>query len=299
MTDMPKVILYYGFTPIADPDAVRLWQRDLCESLGLTGRILISPHGINGTLGGPTASLKTYVAKTRQYPGLRSLDVKWSAGTGHDFPRLRVRARREIVSFGAPDELEVTTGGVVGGGVRLQPADLHALVAQRGDEVVFFDGRNAFEARIGRFRGAVVPDVATTRDFVQVLDSGQYDHLKHRPVVTYCTGGVRCEVLSALMRNRGFTEVYQLDGGVVRYGETFGNGGMWEGSLYIFDNRMTQEFGSDTAIIGVCDGCGQPANHFANCAEPMCRALLLLCPTCTADPTVTACQPDHRGVRTT
>ncbi len=155
--------------------------------------------------------------------------MKWSDGTGTDFPRLSVKVRREIVTFGVPDEVKVDEHGVVGGGEHLSPLALHALMSDR-DDVVFFDGRNRFEARIGRFRDAIVPDVATTRDFVAELDSGRYDHLKSRPVVTYCTGGgVRCEVLSALMRNRGFDEVYQLDGGIVRYGgETFGgDGGLW------------------------------------------------------------------------
>ena len=125
------------------------------------------------------------------------------------------------MSFGAPGELRVDDDGVVGGGTRLTPDALHELVAERGDDVVFFDGRNALEAAIGRFRGAVVPDVETTRDFVELLDSGEYDELKGRPVVTYCTGGIRCEVLSSLMASRGFGEVYQLEGGIVRYGERY------------------------------------------------------------------------------
>ncbi|BDZ54581.1 hypothetical protein GCM10025870_16540 [Agromyces marinus] len=138
--------------------------------------------------------------------------------------------RDEIVSFGAPGEVRVDASGVVGGGARLSPDALHELVSERGDEVVFFDGRNAIEAAIGRFRGAIVPPTETTRDFVGLLDSGAYDHLKGRPVVTYCTGGIRCEVLSSLMASRGFGEVYQLEGGIVRYGERFGDSGLWEGS---------------------------------------------------------------------
>ena len=106
---------------------------------------------------------------------------------------------------------------------------MHQLVADKGDDVVFFDGRNAIEAQVGRFRNAVVPPVATTRDFVPLLDAGVFDHLKDRTVVTYCTGGVRCEVLTRLMRARGFGDVHQLDGGIVRYGETYGDDGLWKG----------------------------------------------------------------------
>ncbi|WP_382309122.1 rhodanese-related sulfurtransferase [Herbiconiux sp. UC225_62] len=304
---IPKIILYYVFAPVADPEAVRLWQRDLGESLGLRGRVLISADGINGTLGGELDAVKRYVRKTREFTPFAELDVKWSEGTGleespaskhtpyrasTDFPRLSVKVRDEIVSFGAPGELRVDAHGVVGGGVKLQPAELHELVASRGDEVVFFDGRNAFEAEIGRFRGAVVPDVATTRDFVAELDSGKYDHLKSSPVVTYCTGGIRCEVLSSLMSARGFSEVYQLDGGIVRYGETFGDAGLWEGSLYVFDGRGSVRFSPDAAVIGSCVSCASPSSRLQNCADPACRSQLVVCESC-ADLSSTIRCPAH------
>ncbi|TFC05339.1 rhodanese-related sulfurtransferase [Cryobacterium mannosilyticum] len=284
---IPKILLYYVFTPLADPDAVRLWQRDLCASLGIRGRILISAQGLNGTIGGDLAALKRYVRKTRDYPAFKQIDFKWSNGTALDpaglsldFPRLVVKVRDEIVSFGAPGELKVDADGVVGGGEKLSPAELHSLVGERGDDVVFFDGRNAFEAEIGRFRNAVVPDVANTREFVAELDSGKYDHLKGKPVVTYCTGGIRCEVLSGLMKDRGFSEVYQLDGGVVRYGEAFGDDGLWDGSLYVFDQRMSVDFSDHTAVLGHCRACGEPTKNMLNCRDVSCREQLVVCATC-------------------
>ena len=293
----PKVILFYGFTPLEDPEAIHLWQRALCESLDLRGRIIISAHGINGTLGGPMTSLKRYVRVTKEYPGFKGIDFKWSEGTGHDFPRLRIRVRDEVVSFGAPDELTVDQRGVIGGGVHLTPEQVHELVDERGDDVVFFDARTAFEARIGRFKGAIVPDVDTTSDFVGELAAGKYDHLKHRPIVTYCTGGVRCEVLSSLMRSRGFDEVYQIDGGVVRYGERYGDAGLWEGSLYVFDARMHHEFSPDAAVIGTCERCGAPTSQFHNCANLACRQLILLCDECALDNTAIACTGEHGTAR--
>lgn len=291
-----KVILYYGFTPLDDLEAVRLWQRELCERLELKGRILLSPHGMNGTLGGAMSSVATYIKRTKEYPGFKGIDFKWSEGTGADFPRLRVRVRDEIVTFGAPGELEVDDDGVVGGGARLTPREVHELVSDRGDDVVFFDARNAFEAKIGRFKNAVIPDVKATRDFVSELDSGRFDHLKNRPIITYCTGGVRCEVLSAVMKKRGFHEVYQLDGGIVRYGEEFGDGGLWEGSLYIFDSRMNQEFSDETKILGECERCASPTSNFYNCANLVCRKLILLCATCQKDNVSTNCSPQHASL---
>jgi UPF0176 protein len=210
---VPKILLFYVFTPLADPDAVRLWQRDLCESLGLGGRIILSKDGMNGTVGGELKDVKRYIKKTREYPAFKNIDFKWSEGHGADFPRLSVRVRDELVSFGAPGELLVNETGVIGGGARLSPEQLNALVKSKN--VTFFDGRNQIEAQIGHFKDAVVPEVSNTREFVAELDSGKYDHLKNEPIVTYCTGGIRCEVLSSLMINRGFREVYQLDGGKV------------------------------------------------------------------------------------
>lgn len=284
-----RILLYYRFTPVADPTAVMLWQRTLCESLGLRGRIIISRDGINGTVGGALASVKTYIRRTREYPGFHDMEFKWSAGSAEDFPKLSVKVRDEIVTFGAADDLEVDEHGVVGGGVHLSPTQVNDLVAERGDEVVFFDVRNAMEAAIGRFRNAVVPDATTTRDFLAELDSGRYDELKDRPVVTYCTGGVRCEVLSKLMLDRGFGEIYQLDGGIVRYGEQFGDAGLWEGSLYVFDRRMHVEFSEDAAQIGHCIHCGEPTNTYRNCINGDCRDMVLICDDCVADPSTAHC----------
>lgn len=276
----PKIVLFYKFTPLADPEAIRLWQQALCEQHGLLGRIIVSPHGINSTVGGDISQVKRYVKSTRTYLPFKDADIKWSDGTGADFPRLSVRARPEIVTFGVPDEVTVDQSGVVGGGVHLSPRQVHELVSERGDDVVFLDGRNRIEAEVGRMRGAVVTDARTTRDFVPILDSGALDHLKDRPVVTYCTGGVRCEVLSSLMRARGFAEVYQIDGGLVRYGEEYGDEGLWEGSLFVFDERMTMDFTDRAKVVGSCARCGTPTRSVVNYPDHLGRDLAVVCPDC-------------------
>jgi UPF0176 protein len=288
-----KVVLYYGFTPVADPEALRLWQKQLCESLNLKGRILISPHGINGTVGGEMADVKKYVHETRGYQGFKNIAFKWSDGTGNEFPRLRVVVKDELVPFGHPDEIKVDENGVIGGGVHLRPEQVEELVKERGDEVIFFDGRNTYEARIGKFKNAVVPDVQSSRDFVKEIESGKYDHLKDKPVVTYCTGGIRCEILSVVMKNRGFNEVYQIDGGVVKYGERFGDDANWEGSLYIFDDRISMDFSTKTKVIGECDKCNAPTKDFRNCNTTSCHQLTLLCDTCAALPSNLSCTHDQ------
>lgn len=281
---MQKIILYYKFAPIADPEAVRLWQLALCESLNLRGRILISKDGINGTLGGDVEDLKKYVKQTKQFAGFKGTVFKWSDGHRNHFPRLSIKVRDEIVTFGAPDELKVDDNGVIDGGVHLKPEQVHKLVEERGDEVVFFDGRNAYEAEIGKFKNAIVPDVDTTRDFSEELKDPKYDAIKDKPVVTYCTGGIRCEVLSSLMKNRGFKEVYQMDGGIVKYGEKYGDEGLWEGSLYVFDGRKNVNFTDSAKEIGTCVRCEKTTSNFENCAKPTCNKRMLLCKDCvTAD----------------
>ena len=275
-----RVLLYYGFTPVADPVAMQLWQKSLCEMLNLKGRIYISEHGINGTVGGDIDDLRKYVKNTKQYPGFRKIAFKWSIGTGDEFPRLYVGVKKELVAFNNPDELNVDENGVIGGGVHLRPEQVNELVKERGDDVVFFDGRNQYEAKIGKFKNAIVPDVETSSDFVREIESGKYDHLKDKPIVTYCTGGIRCEVLSVVMKNRGFSEVYQIDGGIVKYGEKFGDDGLWEGSLYTFDGRMAVDFSKKTKVIGECELCSAPTKLFRNCRTKTCHELILLCDSC-------------------
>lgn len=275
---MQKILLYYKFMPLADPEAVKLWQKTLCDSLNLRGRILLSKHGINGTVGGDVEDLKAYVKATKAY--FKGIAFKWSEGAREDFPRLSVKVRDEIVTFGAPDELKVDEHGVVGGGTHLSPAQVHELVKKHGDDVVFFDGRNAYEAQVGKFKNAVVPDTRTTRDFLQDLEGDKYKEIKDKPVVTYCTGGIRCEVLSALMKNRGFKDVYQIDGGIVKYGETFKDGGLWEGKLYVFDRRLVVQFSDKAKDIGHCIHCDAKTSNFENCANNACNNLVLICGGC-------------------
>jgi UPF0176 protein len=278
-----KILLYYKFTPIKDPAAIRLWQKTLTESLHLNGRILLSPHGINGTVGGEMDDLKLYIKTTKEFTGFKDIVFKWSDGGREDFPRMSVKVRSEIVAFDAVDELRVDENGVIGGGVHLKPQEVNTLVEER-DDVIFFDGRNAHEAAIGKFKNAVVPDTHTSRDFIKELESGKYDDIKDKPIVTYCTGGIRCEILSSLMINRGFKEVYQIDGGIVKYGEAFGDDGLWEGSLRVFDDRMTVDFSDHTAVIGACSHCHEATSNYENCAFANCNDLVLICEKCKINP---------------
>lgn len=282
---MQKILLYYKFTPLSDPEAVKLWQKTLCESLNLKGRILVSKHGLNGTVGGEMEDLKMYIKVTKQYPAFKDIIFKWSDGSREHFPRLSVKVRRELVGFkNSEDEFDVNMDGVIGGGKHLKPQQVHELVEEYGDDVVFFDGRNAHEAKIGKFKNAIVPNTNTSRDFINELESDKYDGIKDKKVVTYCTGGIRCEVLSAMMKKRGFKEVYQIDGGIVKYGEAYGDEGLWEGSLRVFDDRMTMTFSDKAKTIGECVHCEGKTSNFENCLLAECNELVLICSNCKQNP---------------
>lgn len=282
---MQKILLYYKFTPLADPESVKLWQKTLCDSLNLRGRILVSQHGLNGTVGGEMADLKAYIKATKQLPGFKDIVFKWSDGGRESFPRMSVKHRRELVGFkNSDDEFSVDENGVVGGGKHIKPREVNELVEKYGDDVVFFDGRNEYEARIGKFKNAVVPNTNTSRDFIAELESDKYNDIKDKKVITYCTGGIRCEVISAMMKKRGFKEVYQIDGGIVKYGESYGDDGLWEGSLRVFDDRMTVNFSDHTAVIGECTHCKGKTSNFENCALAECNDLVLICENCKQNP---------------
>lgn len=282
---MQKILLYYKFTPLKDPEVVKLWQKTLCDSLDLRGRILVSRHGLNGTVGGEMDDLKKYIKETKKFPGFKDIMFKWSDGSREDFPRMSVKHRRELVGFKASDdEYDVDENGVVGGGKHLKPKQVHELVEEYGDDVVFFDGRNEHEAKIGKFKNAIVPNTNTSRDFINELESDKYDAIKDKKIVTYCTGGIRCEVISAMMKKRGFKEVYQIDGGIVKYGEAYADDGLWEGSLRVFDDRMTVNFSDNAKTIGECTHCEGKTSNFENCAFANCNDLVLICEACKQNP---------------
>jgi UPF0176 protein len=283
-------ILYYKFTPVSDPELLRLWQWELCRNLELMGRILISPHGINGTLGGDRKALRQYMSACMAYEPLGELDVKWDFNAAEvPFPRLSVKARSEIVTFNFP-ELEVDEHGVVGGGTHLDADGLHELISSVaaangkaidevvGREVLFLDGRNDYEYAVGRFKGALNPKVLNAKEFLPFIESGALDSFKDKPVVTYCTGGIRCEILTPLLKSKGFTNVFQIDGGIIRYLERSHNSqDLWEGSVYTFDGRNTV-LGDYSEVVGVCVHCKNATEQFHDCAS--CEAHVLACPAC-------------------
>jgi UPF0176 protein len=179
-----------------------------------------------------------------------------------------------------PDAVKVTKSGVVNGGARLKPNQLANFVKDNPDAVLF-DGRNNYESAIGKFKNAVIPDIDNFRDFPKELKKPKYKKLKAKPVVTYCTGGIRCEVLTALLKQEGFTKVYQLDGGIVKYGQIYGDKGLWEGKCFVFDDRISVGFSDSSVDIGSCVRCRSKTSRYLNCTNKTCNKLILICGKCS------------------
>jgi len=282
---MEKIILFYKFVPISDPETVMHWQRALCEKLDLKGRVLISKHGINATLGGDLKNLKYYTREMKSHTSFGEIKYKWSDGGKEHFPKLKVKVKEEIVAFDAVDEIEVDEKGIKNGGKHLKPAALHKLMQEKGEDVIFYDGRNKYEAQIGKFKNAVIPNAVTSRDFKKDIEEGEISKYKDKPIVTYCTGGIRCEVISTMMKKRGYKEVYQMDGGIVKYGEKYGDDGYWEGKLFVFDDRMKMGFSDKSKDIAECEKCGKKTSHQVNSTNVR-RKLHVICEDCAAKTTV-------------
>lgn len=267
---MQKIILFYKFTPVHDPIMTMRWQRELCLRLQLKGRVIIAEHGINGTLGGELKDLKAYVKAMNQTSEFKSIEYKWSEGGRDDFPRLSIKVRQELVTL-APDE----TFDVYNTGTPLRPEAWHAYLAAHPDAIVL-DARNEYESDIGSFQNAVKPKIKTFREIKTTLRKLPKD----KPVLTYCTGDIRCEYLSSYMKHQGFQEVYHLDGGIMKYGEQYGDGGFWEGKCYVFDRRMKLAFSNKAQDIGQCSRCRTKTSNHENCANKQCNKLILLCENC-------------------
>ncbi len=270
---MEKVILYYKFVPVADTETLMHWQRELCQGHNLKGRIIVAKQGINGTLGGKIQDLKAYVKAMNLHPSFKGINYKWSDGSASDFPRLSVKVRPELVTLAPNEKFDVFNSSI-----GLKPKQWHKFLADNPDTIVL-DARNDYESDIGAFKtkNVIKPKIKNFRDIKSHLNKLPKDKL----ILTYCTGDVRCEYLSAYMKHKGFDKVYHLDGGIMKYGQEFGDDGYWQGKCYVFDKRMKLAFSDNSQEIGQCSHCGQTTSEHINCADKSCNRLILVCLDCS------------------
>ncbi len=268
-----QVLLFYAYLYIDNPAQLAADMRALSEHYQLMGRVIVAAEGINATLEGTLEATEAFVAAFMQDSRFATLEVKRSVGTGESFPKLSVKVRKEIVGTGfSPEDADPSKKTAP----RLSPTELRQWYEQ-GREFVVVDMRNSYEFASGHFKNSIDPGLEASRDLPQALP--KLETLKNKTVLTVCTGGVRCEKMSAYLQSHGFEDVYQLDGGIHSYMEKY-PGKDFEGTLYTFDNRLTMDFGGARSIIGRCHHCESSTERYINCAQVGCHVHILVCTDC-------------------
>lgn len=272
-----EIILFYKYVLIENPAELMLHQKELQQRLGLKGRTIIATEGINATLEGTTEAIDEYLKDYLADPRFSDTHIKRGSGTGQAFPRTSVKVRSEIVTLGLDKSCDIDPNQVTG--KRLAPEDLHQWIGE-GRELYIVDMRNAYEHLVGYFEGSILPPMTNFRDLPKFVDS--ISHLKDKTVVTVCTGGVRCEKASGYLVSQGFSDVYQLDGGIVSYMEKFPNEDFL-GKLYVFDNRIAIGFFTDDPkhrVVGKCVFCKESSERYTNCSVNDCNRKFIACEDC-------------------
>ncbi len=267
-----QVLLFYKFVRLENPAAIADAQRELAKGLGLRGRILIASEGLNGTLSGTVEATERYMEATRNLPEFADLVFKIDPAEDHVFPRLAVKVRDEIVTLGEPLEHPEQTGPF------LEPAEWREML--KHPDALILDIRNDYEYEIGHFEGAIRPDVQSFKEFPEWLDK-TLEGRQDRPVLTYCTGGIRCEKLTAYLAGKGVPNVFQLHGGIIAYGkdpETRGAG--WQGECFVFDDRVTVPINPEAKPVANCLHCAAPTSRYQNCAAVDCNRMYVCCAAC-------------------
>lgn len=273
-----QILLYYKYTYINSPTKLVSAQKELCERLGLKGRIIIAEEGINGTVEGRLEDTEAYIKEIIKDERFKDVDFKKSAGIGKAFPKLSIKARSEIVS-GHLGKKDINPTRVTG--KYLHAEQLHEWF-QTGKEFYIVDMRNDYEHKVGHFEGSILPPLENYRDLPRVLPL--LENYRNKPLVTVCTGGVRCEKASGFLVDNGFSDVYQLYGGIVTYMEKYPNENFL-GKLYVFDGRVVMGFNTEApehTIIGRCDKCGSVSENYVNCANLSCHIHFICCKRCLA-----------------
>lgn len=267
-----EVLLFYKYTTVTDTQALFEREKAVCEVLGLKGRIIIAEEGINGTLEGTTEATKKYKEHILSDKRFRLMQIKTSDGNGEAFPRLSVRIRDEIVSTKFPKSVDPRKKT----GKHLPPHELKKWYEENKDFVIV-DMRNDYEIKSGYFDKTINPELRASRDLPNAIEKLRIH--KDKTLVTVCTGGVRCEKMSAFLIDQGFKDVYQLENGMHGFMEKY-PGEYFNGTLFTFDNRITMDWGGERKIVGKCFVCESTTEDYQNCDDISCGSKLLVCGEC-------------------
>ena len=277
-SDVPRTtISFYKYHYITDPQAFRDQLYICWNELGVLGRIYVADEGINAQLSVPTENLEAFKAHLESIDFLAGNRLNIAVeDDGKSFFKLAIKVRKKIVADGINDpEFDVTNIGT-----HLKAEAFNALTDR--DDVVIVDFRNHYESEVGHFEKAILPDVVSFREQLPKVAEALKDQ-KDKPIVMYCTGGIRCEKASAYMKYKGFKEVYQLEGGIIHYANQVKEQGLknkFHGKNFVFDERLGESISSE--VIAHCHQCGALCDTHTNCANVACNLLFIQCPECKA-----------------
>lgn len=265
-----RVLLFYKYVHIEDPEILVAEHLKACKEIGLKGRIFIGTEGINGTCSGTIEQTDAYIEMMKKDERFADIDYKIDEEEQHVFKKMHVRVREQIVNLSLEDDVDPNslTGNY------LSPEEF--LKQMKEEDTVVIDARNDYEFDVGHFRGAIRPDIRTFRDLPQWIRDNK-EQLDGKKVLTYCTGGIRCEKFSGWLVREGYEDVGQLQGGIVSYGkDPVAKGQLWDGQCYVFDERLTVPVNQvEHVIVGRDHFDNEPCERYVNCANPICNAQIL------------------------
>lgn len=265
-----RVLLYYMYVPIENPEEFAAQHLEFCKSLELKGRILVAAEGINGTVSGTREQTEQYMKTMNEDPRFAEMVFKIDDSDTHAFKKMHVRPRKELVTLRLEDDVnpnELT-------GKYLSPQEFFEQMQE--EDTVVIDARNDYEFDIGHFRGAIRPDITSFRELPDWIRDNK-ESFEGKKILTYCTGGIRCEKFSGWLRKEGFEDVSQLHGGIVTYGkDPEVKGKLWDGQCYVFDERISVPVNQvEHVIVGKDFFTGEPCERYVNCANPECNEQIL------------------------
>ncbi|WP_332631322.1 rhodanese-related sulfurtransferase [Halalkalibacter flavus] len=265
-----RVLLYYMYVPIEDPETFASDHLNFCNDLGLKGRILVAAEGINGTVSGTIAQTEKYMQTMKADPRFADMVFKVDEADLHAFKKMHVRHREELITLRLEDDvnpLETT-------GKYLKPSEFYE--AMQDPETIVIDARNDYEYDLGHFRGAIKPEITNFRELPDWIKENR-DKFDGKKILTYCTGGIRCEKFSGWLVKEGFEDVSQLHGGIVTYGkDPEVQGKLWDGQCYVFDERISVPVNqTEHVIVGKDHFTGELCERYVNCGNPECNKKII------------------------
>jgi UPF0176 protein len=265
------VILYYHYTKLNELETFRDIHQEFCDRHNLLGRIYVASEGINGTLSGLKDDVLAYMEYLKNDQRFEEIVFKVDEADKHAFKKMHVRVKNELVNLSLETDInpKKLTGEYV------EPRDFY--LRMQDPHTIVLDARNDYEHQIGHFRGAIRPNIRNFRELPDWIKENE-SLLKDKKILTYCTGGIRCEKLSGWLKAEGYNDVGQLKGGIITYGkDEVAQGQLWDGQCYVFDERLKVNINRvESVVVGRDHFDGTPCERQINCANPECNKQILV-----------------------